>query len=103
MSVYEEVYKQSIENPEAFWAEAAKKVHWYHEWDKVLDVVNDHYRWFVGGCMNTCYNALDLHIENGRGDQVALHYRLACNRYKKVLHLQRATQKSGKNRWNLSQ
>lgn len=74
MPTYQEVYKQSIENPEAFWAEAAKKVHWYHEWDKVLDVVNDHYRWFVGGCMNTCYNALDLHIENGRGDQVALHY-----------------------------
>ena len=46
MPTYQEVYKQSIENPESFWAEAAKKVHWYHEWDKVLDVVNDHYWWF---------------------------------------------------------
>jgi len=72
--IYDEMYKKSIENPEKFWAEAATKVHWYHEWDKVLDVVNGHYRWFVGGCMNTCYNALDLHVDHGRGDQAALIY-----------------------------
>lgn len=71
---YEKVYNQSIQNPEAFWAEAATKVHWYHQWDRVLDVVDGHYRWFVGGCMNTCYNALDLHVDNGRGDQIALIY-----------------------------
>jgi len=40
----------------------------------VLDVVDGHYRWFVGGCMNTCYNALDLHIHNGRAEQLALVY-----------------------------
>ncbi len=72
--IYDEVYKKSIENPEAFWEEAATKVHWYHKWDKVLDVVDGHYRWFVGGCMNTCYNALDLHIDHGRGEQLALVY-----------------------------
>lgn len=71
---YEEIYKESLDNPEKFWAEAARKVHWYNEWDKVLDDSNEHYRWFVGGCMNTCYNALDLHIHNGRGDDIALIY-----------------------------
>ncbi len=74
MGAYEKAYKESIDNPEKFWAEAATKVHWYHQWDKVLDIVNGHYRWFVGGCMNTCYNALDLHVENGRADQLALIY-----------------------------
>jgi propionyl-CoA synthetase len=73
-SKYEDAYQQSIENPEKFWADAATKVHWYHKWDKVLDVVDNHYRWFVGGCMNSCYNALDLHIDHGRGDQLALIY-----------------------------
>ncbi len=73
-AIYDKVYKESIEDPEKFWAEAATKVHWYHKWDKVLDVVNGHYRWFVGGCMNTCYNALDLHVDNGRGEQAALIY-----------------------------
>lgn len=73
-AIYDKVYTESIKDPEKFWAEAATKVHWYHKWDKVLDVVDGHYRWFVGGCMNTCYNALDLHIDNGRCDQLALIY-----------------------------
>ncbi|MDX1808354.1 MAG: propionyl-CoA synthetase [Sulfurospirillaceae bacterium] len=70
--IYDDVYGQSIKDPEKFWSEAATKVHWYHKWDKVLDVVDGHYRWFVGGCMNSCYNALDLHIHNGRANQLAL-------------------------------
>ena len=73
-AIYDKVYADSIKDPESFWAEAATKVHWYHQWDKVLDVVDGHYRWFVGGCMNSCYNALDLHIHNGRADQTALIY-----------------------------
>lgn len=71
-AIYDKVYAESIKDPEAFWAEAATKVHWYHQWDKVLDVVNGHYRWFVGGCMNSCYNALDLHVDHGRANQLAL-------------------------------
>jgi propionyl-CoA synthetase len=71
-AIYDKVYVDSIKDPEAFWAEAATKVHWYHKWDKVLDVVNGHYRWFVGGCMNSCYNALDLHVDHGRANQLAL-------------------------------
>ena len=72
--IYDKVYKESIDNPEKFWAEASTKVHWYNKWDRVLVVVDGHYRWFVGGTMNTCYNAVDLHIENGHGDDIAIIY-----------------------------
>jgi propionyl-CoA synthetase len=72
---YEIAFKRSIEDPDAFWAEAAQDCHWYKQWDKVLDDSNKpFYRWFTGGQINTCYNALDYHIENGRGDQNALIY-----------------------------
>jgi propionyl-CoA synthetase len=72
---YDEVYRRSLEDPEGFWGEAAEDCHWYKKWDKVLDDSNKpFYRWFTGGVVNTCYNCLDFHIENGRGDQKALIY-----------------------------
>ena len=72
---YEIAYRQSIEDPDAFWAKAAEDCHWYKKWDKVLDESNKpFYRWFTGGEMNTCYNAVDYHIDNGRGDQNAIIY-----------------------------
>jgi len=72
---YEIAYQQSIEDPNTFWAKAAEDCHWYKKWDKVLDDSNKpFYRWFRGGQVNTCYNAVDLHIENGRGDQNAIIY-----------------------------
>lgn len=74
-NLYDEAYEKSIKDPEAFWGEAAEDCHWYKKWDKVLDDSNKpFYRWFVGGEINTCYNALDYHIDNGRGDQLALIY-----------------------------
>jgi len=73
MANYKDVFSQSVENPESFWAEAAQGVDWYQKWDKVLDDSNPpFYRWFSGGIMNTCYNAVDRHVENGRGDQIAI-------------------------------
>src|SRR5512140_2664079 len=75
MGKYEEIFKRSIEDPEGFWGEAAEAIDWYKKWDKVLDDSNKpFYRWFTGGELNTCYNALDRHVENGRADQVALIY-----------------------------
>ena len=72
---YEIAYQQSIEDPNTFWAKAAEDCHWYKKWDKVLDDSNKpFYRWFSGGEVNTCYNAVDFHIENGRGDQNAIIY-----------------------------
>jgi propionyl-CoA synthetase len=73
--LYDEVYERSIHDPAAFWAEAAEELHWYKRWDQVLDESSKpFYRWFAGGEVNTCYNAIDRHVVNGRGDQRALIY-----------------------------
>ncbi len=72
---YDEVYRRSLDDPEGFWAEAARDIDWYEPWDKVLDDSNaPFYRWFTGGVVNTCYNALDRHVDGGRADQTALIY-----------------------------
>ncbi len=70
---YESVYGRSLADPEGFWAEAASDIHWFKRWDRVLDDRHKpFYRWFPGGELNTCYNALDRHVEAGRGEQPAL-------------------------------
>ncbi len=72
---YEEAFRLSIENPEAFWGTAAEDIVWDRKWDRVLDDSNPpFYRWFPGGMLNTCYNAVDYHCEQGRADQDALIY-----------------------------
>jgi propionyl-CoA synthetase len=72
---YHDVYARWHAGPEAFWAEAAEAVHWYRRWDAVLDSSRaPFYRWFPGGQVNSCYNALDRHVEHGRADQLALIY-----------------------------
>jgi len=72
---YDQVYARSLADPEGFWGEAARSVHWEKPWERVLDDSNPPlYRWFQGGELNTCYNALDRHVEAGRGDQSALIY-----------------------------
>lgn len=83
--LYEEAYRQSMKDPEGFWEKAANECHWYKKWDKVLDDSNKpFYRWFSGGEINTCYNALDWHIENGRGNQAALIYDSPVTNNKKI-------------------
>jgi len=75
MGRYEEVYARSITDREGFWAEAAEGIDWDKTWDKVIDGSNaPFYRWFAGGRLNTCYNALDRHVAAGRGAQPALIY-----------------------------
>jgi propionyl-CoA synthetase len=72
---YVEAWERSIKDPNGFWGDAAEAIHWYKRWDKVLDDSNPpFYRWFVGGELNTCYNALDRHVEGGRADQAAMIY-----------------------------
>ena len=74
-NAYQTAFDRSMNTPDEFWGEAAENIAWIKRWDKVLDDSNKpFYRWFSGGQLNTCYNALDLHIENGRGDQAALIY-----------------------------
>ncbi len=70
MGNYDEMYRRSIEDPEGFWGEAAESLVWEKKWDRVLDASNvPFYRWFQGGELNTCYNAVDHHVAEGRGDQ----------------------------------
>ncbi|MEM7254388.1 MAG: propionyl-CoA synthetase [Pseudomonadota bacterium] len=72
---YADIHRRSIEDPESFWAEAAEAIHWTRRWDQVLDdSAAPVYRWFVGGELNTCYNAIDCHVDEGRGDQDAIIY-----------------------------
>lgn len=72
---YSQAHARSLNDPEGFWGEVAQGITWNKKWDTVLDRSNPpFYRWFAGAELNTCYNALDRHVENGRGDQAALIY-----------------------------
>ncbi|XP_021347844.1 acyl-CoA synthetase short-chain family member 3, mitochondrial-like [Mizuhopecten yessoensis] len=74
-STYERVFTSSIESPQDFWAEVAEDLVWHKKWDRVLDNSKEPFtKWFVGGEMNTCYNALDRHVRNGDGGHVAIIY-----------------------------
>ena len=73
MSRYQQTFQQSIEQPETFWAEQAKRIPWYTPPHTVLSFDDQqHARWFSDGEMNLSYAALDYHVENGRGEQAAI-------------------------------
>ena len=68
-------HARSLTDPEEFWGTAAEAIHWDKKWDTVLDASNPpFYRWFKGGALNSCYNALDRHVEAGNGARTALIY-----------------------------
>jgi acetyl-CoA synthetase len=72
----ESVHEEAARDPQAWWAEQAKALDWFEEWDEVLDESNvPFYRWFTGGKLNASHNCLDRHVEAGRGDRVAFHWR----------------------------
>ena len=72
-SRYHTVHEGWRHDPDAFWAEAAEAIDWYRPFDSVFDAAAGVYgRWFPGATWNTCFNALDRHVENGRADQLAL-------------------------------
>ena len=67
------VYERAEQDPEGFWADFARELHWFKEWDRVLDESNaPFYEWFVGGKLNMAYNCLDYQIDQGRGDKTAI-------------------------------
>jgi propionyl-CoA synthetase len=73
MGSYSSLHARSLEWPEEFWAEAAGALEWDRRWTRVLDADNPpFYRWFEGGLLNTCFNAVDRHVQAGRGDQPAI-------------------------------
>ncbi len=72
---YDLAYAASVHDPEGFWAAAASALHWDRPWDRVLDdSAAPLCRWFTGGELNTCYNAIDRHVLNGRAEQAAVIY-----------------------------
>jgi len=85
-SRYHDVYQRSLRDPEAFWGEAAGVIDWYHKPERVFDSGAGVYgRWFVDGVTNTCHNALDRHVEAGRGAQAAVIYDSPVTGTKRVL------------------
>src|SRR5215467_8950504 len=75
MGRYAEAFHRSLTDPAGFWAEAGQAIDWYERPHTILDDSNPpFYRWYRGGTLNTCHNALDRHVEGGRGDQNALIY-----------------------------
>jgi acetyl-CoA synthetase len=72
----ESVHEEAARDPEAWWAKQAEELDWFKPWDTVLDESEaPFYKWFSGGRVNASYNALDRHVEAGRGDRVAYHWR----------------------------
>ncbi|EDO49293.1 predicted protein [Nematostella vectensis] len=72
---YDEAFKQSVEDPEGFWDDVAQGIDWYKPYTKVVDNATPPFtKWFPGGELNTCFNCLDRHIENGIGGRIALIY-----------------------------
>jgi propionyl-CoA synthetase len=75
MTSYQSIYERSLKDPESFWAEAAQAIDWDKPWQKVLEQdAKPVPKWFVGGQLNTCYNALDRHVARGQGERAALIY-----------------------------
>jgi propionyl-CoA synthetase len=73
--LYSDVHARSLKDPEGYWGEVAEKITWTKKWTRVLDASRPpFYRWFTGAELNTCYNAVDRHVEGGRGEQLALIY-----------------------------
>ena len=72
---YQKEYRESIENPEAFWSRQAELINWYEKPKSILSQdEKGFYHWFKGGKLNTSYLALDFHVETGRAEQAALIY-----------------------------
>ena len=90
MSRYEAEYRRSLAEPEAFWAEAAEALAWHRRWDHVLDRSRPpFYRWFAGGQLNMCENALDRHVAAGRGEPARADLRQPGHGHRPQLQLRR--------------
>jgi len=77
MEQYQEMYRRSIEDADAFWAEEAeKRLHWFKKWDSVQnhDFAEARIRWFEGGKLNVAYNCLDRYLDTPVADKVAYYF-----------------------------
>ena len=91
---FSEIQAAAQADPQAFWATAAEDIHWMSPYSTILNDDNPpFYRWFEGGTLNTCYNALDRHIDEGRGDQLALIYDSPVTNTKQTFTYRELTEK----------
>ena len=72
MAEYERLYRESIDEPEKFWAKMASELHWFKPWSKVLEWELPFSKWFVGAKTNMSYNCLDRHLATSRKNKVAI-------------------------------
>src|SRR6202453_4913361 len=72
LAEYEQMYRRSVEQPEAFWAEAASELEWFAPWTKVTEGEAQHAKWFVNGKLNLSHNCVDRHALGARRDKTAL-------------------------------
>ena len=94
---FNDIYQNSLKNPESFWQEVSNDIFWFKKPTKILNKSNPpFYKWFEDGVTNTCYNALDIHIDQGRGDKLALIYDSPITGNKKKIYLQRIKRKGFK-------
>ena len=99
---FQKIYDQSIQNPEKFWQEAADDIFWFKKPTKILNKSNPpFYKWFEDGITNTCYNALDIHVDQGRGDRLALIYDSPITGNKKKFTYKELKKKSFKICWSI--
>ncbi|CAH0549867.1 unnamed protein product, partial [Brassicogethes aeneus] len=97
MNLYKDIYKESIKYPERFWCKQGKLLNWHRPWKKVLDNSKKPFtKWFVGGKINACYNAIDRHVENGKGDKIALIHDSPLTAIKEKLSYRELMQKTSK-------
>ncbi|XP_070847737.1 acyl-CoA synthetase short-chain family member 3, mitochondrial [Chaetodon trifascialis] len=74
-TAYGRAFTAARDHPERFWGEVAQEINWFEPWSKTLHVEDPVFpNWFVGGKLNVCYNAVDRHVESGRGEQPAIIY-----------------------------
>jgi len=86
---YDKTLKEAAENPEKFWEEAARDIKWFQPWTQVLDKSNKpFYKWFTGAKTNLSYNALDRHIEAGKGEKIAILWEDETGRTRKYTYLE---------------
>ena len=84
---FNKIYNHSIKNPEKFWQDAAEDIFWFKKPTKILNKSNPpFYKWYEDGVTNTCYNALDIHIDQGRGKNTALIYDSPITCYRAVIN-----------------
>jgi propionyl-CoA synthetase len=97
LSKYQEAFNLSLSDPEKFWGNAANQVKWTKKYDKVVQCDEPpFYRWFKGGKINTCYNALDRHVDEGNGERTALIFDSAMTNTKKKYSYKELRDKTAK-------